>query len=96
MFPISTMKPSRLFTFHLLCLTVVLTFLANTARAEHVLKTTKAQTQPSQGARLTQFANDLLTVMVQDVSLKELLQEISCQSGLSIVGSGSLDERITI
>ena len=28
--------------------------------------------------------------------LKGLLEEISCQSGLSVVGSGSLDEKITI
>jgi type II secretory pathway component HofQ len=33
---------------------------------------------------------------VKDVSLKELLEEISRQSGLSVVGSGSLDEKITI
>ena len=33
---------------------------------------------------------------MKDVSLKDLLQEISRQSGLSVVGSGLLDERITI
>ena len=90
------MKPSRLFMFHLFCLTVILSFLANIARAEEVLKTMEAQTQPSQSASFIQFANDLLTVNVQDVPLKELLEEISRQGGLCVVGSGSLDDKITI
>ncbi len=77
-------------------MTVSLTFLAALTQAEEVLKTTEVQTQPSESARLIQFANDLLTVNVKDVSLKELLQEIARQSGLSVVGSGSLDERVTI
>ena len=89
------MKPSRLLVLHLLCLTVSLTFMANTARAEDVLKT-EAQTRPSQSARFIQFANDVLTVKVQNVPLNELLQEVSRQSGLSVVGSGSLDDKITI
>ena len=90
------MKPSRLFAFQLVCVTVILTFLANIARAEDVLKTTEATAQPSQSACFIQFSNDLLTVNVQDVPLKELLDEIARQSGLSVVGSGSLDEKITI
>ena len=90
------MKPSRFLTFHILCLTVMLTFLANATRAEDVLKTTEAQTRPSQSARFIQISNDLLTVHVQDVPLKELLQEIARQSGLSVVGPGSLNEKITI
>jgi len=56
------MKPSSLLAFHLLCLTVILTFLTNIARAEDVLKTNKAQTQPTQSTRFIQFANGLLTV----------------------------------
>ena len=90
------MKPSRLFAFHLVYVTVILTFLANIARAEDVLKTTEVQTQPSQSAHFIQFADGLLTVKVKDVSLNELLDEISRQSGLSVVGSGSLHDRITI
>ncbi len=90
------MKPSRLFAFHLVYVTVILTFLANIARAEDVLKTTEVQTQPSQSAHFIQFANNLLTVNAKNVSLKDLLQEISRQSGLSVVGYGSLDEKITI
>jgi len=96
MFPRSIMKPLRLLAIHMLYLAVILTFLANIARPEDVDKTTKAQTHPSQGARFIQFANDLLTVKLQDVSLKELFQEIAHQGGLSIVAYGSLDEKITI
>ena len=33
---------------------------------------------------------------MKDGSLKELLDEISHQSGLSVVGSGSLDDKVTI
>ena len=90
------MKPSRLLAFHLLCLTVILILLGNTAQAEDVLKTTEAKIRPSQSALSIQFANDLVTVKVHDVPLKELLEEIARQSGLSIVRSGSLDDRITI
>ena len=125
------MKPSRLFTFHLLCLTVSLTFLLTIAQADDKLQITKAQTQQSQSAHFIQFANDLLTVnpvrfqrghytpwakngtifwtrfpcshrghsnrvKVKDASLKELLDEIARQSGLSVAGSGPLDERVTI
>ena len=59
-------------------------------------KTTKAQTKPLQSTRFIQFANDLLTVKVQDMSLKELFQEIAHQGGLSIIAYGLLDEKITI
>ena len=90
------MKPLRLFTFHLVWVTVSLTFLANVTQAEDTLKTTEAKTRPSQRARLIQFANDHLTVDVKDTSLQELLQEIARQSGLIIVGYGSSAERITI
>ena len=96
MFQRSTMKPLRFLAFHLLCLTAILTFLANTARAEDVLKTTKAERQPSQSAPFIQFANDLLTVKVKGLPLKELLDEIARQSGLAVVVSESLDNKITI
>jgi len=89
------MKPLRVFTFHLLCLTVTLT-LSTITLAENKPKTTDTQTQPSQSARVIHFANDHLTVKVQDVSLHELLQEIARQSGLTIVLSGSLEDPITI
>ena len=90
------MKPLRFFTFRLLCLTVSTAFLPTIAQTGDKLKTTKAQTQPSQSASFIQFANDLLTVEAQDVPLKELLDEIARQSGLSVVGFGSLDDDITI
>ncbi len=91
-----TMKPLRVFTFHLLCLTVSLTFLSTITQAHDEVKITEAKTRPTQGARVIHFANDHLTVKVQDVSLHELLQEIARQTGLAIVLSGSLEDRITI
>ncbi len=90
------MKPLRPLTFHLACLTVSLTFLANVIQAEETLKTTVAQTQPFQGAHAIEVANDLLTVKVRDVSLRELLEGIARQSDLTLVLSGSLEDRITI
>jgi len=96
LYPESSMKPLRLLAIQLLYLAVILTFLANIARPEGVDKTTNAKTHPSKSARFIQFANDLLTVKVQDMSLKELFQEIAHQGGLSIVAYGSLDEKITI
>ncbi len=90
------MKPLRVFTFHLVCLTVSLTFLTTITQAENKLKTTDAETQPSQSARVIHFANDHLTVKVVDVSLHELLQEIARQSGLTIVLSGSPEDWVTI
>ena len=90
------MKPLRVFTFCLLCLTVSLTLFSSITQAQDKPKTTMAQTQPSQSAHSIQFVNDLLTVKVKYVPLKEVIQEISRQSGLSVVGSGSLDEKITI
>ncbi|MBC8217274.1 MAG: HEAT repeat domain-containing protein [Planctomycetes bacterium] len=90
------MKHLRLFAFHLLCLMVIFSFLANIARAQDKLKPTKAQTQPSESARFIQFVNDLLTVKVKYMSLHELLQVVGHQSDLTIVWYGSIAYRITI
>ena len=95
-FPRPTMKPSRLLAFHLVCVTVSVNFLLTIAQAQNKPKPTKAQSQLPQSARFIQFANDLLTVKVKDLPLKELLQEIARQSGLSVVDSGSLDNKVTI
>jgi hypothetical protein len=91
-----TMKALRLFTIHLLCLTVSLTSLANITQGEDAPKATEGQAQPSQGARFIQFVNDQLTVKAEDVSLQELLEEIARQGSLTLVLSGSLADRITI
>lgn len=89
------MNPSRLSTFYLVCVTVIFTILA-TAQAEDVTETTEDVTQQSQRALYIQFANDLLTVNANDVLLKELLQEIASQSGLTVEGTESLENRVTI
>ena len=90
------MKPARLFTFQLVCITVIFLCLTNIAQAEEVPKATKTQTQQSQSALSIQFDNDLLTVKAKDIPLQELLQEIARQSGLSVEGSGLLEDKITI
>lgn len=73
-----------------------LTFLATLTQAEDKLNTTMAQIKQSQGVRIIQFANDQLTVKVKDMSLRELLQEITRQSGLILFWYGSPEERITM
>ena len=90
------MKPLRLLTLHVVCLTVTLTFLSDISQAEDTLKAREARTHTSQGSRLIQFADDHLTVTAQDVSLRALLQEIARQSGFTLVRYGSLDERMTL
>ncbi len=90
------MRPLRLCTLHLVCLTVSLTLLSTITQAKDKLKITEAETQPSQSARFIQFVNDQLTVKVKDVSLQELLEGIARQGGLTLVLSGSLEDRITI
>jgi hypothetical protein len=90
------MKPLKHLTFHLLYLSASLIFLSGVTQAKDREKAPIAQTQPSQGARIIQFANDHLTVKVKDISLAVLLQDIARQSGLTLEYKGSLDERITI
>ena len=90
------MNPLKLLTFHLVCLTVSLTLSSAITQAEDKLKITEAETQPSQGGRFIQFVNEQLTVKVKDVSLQELLEGIARQSDLTLVLSGSLEDRITI
>ena len=90
------MKPLKLFILCLLYLSVSFTFLSGFTQAEDRGKTPIAQTQPSQGDHVIQFANNYLTVNVKEVSLAWLLQEIARQSGLTLEYKGLLDERITI
>lgn len=90
------MKPLRLLTLHLVCLTVSLTFLSHITQAEDTLKATEGMTHTSQGSRSIQFADDHLTVKIQDVSLREILQEIARRSGFTLVRYGSLDEPMTL
>ena len=90
------MKPLRLLMLHLVCLTVNLTFLSHITQAEDTLKATEGMTHTSQGSRSIQFADDHLTVKIQDVSLREILQEIARRSGFTLVRYGSLDEPMTL
>ena len=80
----------------LLGLTVSLAFLVPFAHAQESVKALQSEAQPSDGARVIQFANDRLTVQVHEVPLQELLQEIARQSGLTLVLAGPMDERMTI
>ena len=82
------MKISILFIFHLLYLGVCLTFPSGITLA--------AETQPSVGANIIQYADDHLSLKVKDISLAHLLQEIAHQSGFIVLYNGSLDETITL
>jgi len=72
------------------------TILSPVTQAEDKLKVTEARTTIADGSILVAFADDLLTVNVKDMSLKELLQEVSRQSGLAIMTDASIAERMTI
>jgi len=66
------------------------------AQAEDTAETTEAMTVTSPRASFIHFENDCLTVKVQDISLKELLNEIARQTGIILTLYSSLEERITI
>jgi hypothetical protein len=94
------MKPARFLLPHLSCLAVAFTFLSlittPITQAGNELDAAEARTTTAEGPRLVEFADDLLTVDVRDVSLKELLQEVARQGGLTIMMDGSIDERMTV
>ena len=90
------MKSLKLLTFHLLCLSVSLTYLSGITQAKNGVKTTLSQTQLSQGDHVIHFADNHLTVNVKNYSLASLLHEIARQSGLTVKCSVPPDERITI
>ncbi len=79
----------------LFCVTVSLTPLSASSQDEDALRT-EAGTWPSQSSGVVRFANEVLTVEVQDAPLEELLREVARQSGLSIVWYGTISERISI
>lgn len=89
------MKLSSHLASGLFCLTVSLTPLSAVTQDEVGFRT-EADRWPSPGSGVVHFANNLLTVKVQDASLEELLQEVARQSGLSIVWYGTISERITL
>lgn len=90
------MKLLRLFTLSLLGLTVNLLFSSTVTQAEDILKATGAKTQPSQSGAFVYFVDDRLTVMARDVSVHELLLEIAHQTGLTVVLSDPLEDRISV
>ncbi len=80
----------------ILILLIVLSCTIVQAQAEDTAETTEAMTETSPRASFIHFENDCLTVKVQDISLKELLNEIARQSGIILTLYSSLEERITI
>ncbi len=64
--------------------------------AEDWAKNTDSRTEASQNVSFIQLANDHLSVKVQDMSLKELLEEIANQSDLTLEVKTSLKERVTL
>ena len=89
-------KPFKHFTFHLLFPWLCFTFLSGVTLAEDDIKTSVAQPQHYQGTNIIQYADDRLTMNVEDISLTHLLQEIARQSGFTVLYNGSLDEMITV
>lgn len=90
------MKAARVCTFPLICVTMILALLSTMGHAQNTLKARAVEIQTPHALRIIRYANGRLTVRVQDVSLRELLQEIARQSGLTLVGYGSLNKRMTL
>lgn len=66
------------------------------AQAESLPRTTRAEVRPSHSAPFVRFADERLTVKVQDITLRELLQEIARESGLTLVLLSALPDRMTV
>jgi len=88
-------ETTSLLAIGLFYVTVSLTPLSATSQDADGLRT-EAGTWPTHSSRVVRFANDVLTVEVQDAPLEELLREVARQSGLSIVWYGTISERISI
>ncbi len=86
----TSMKAGR-YTFHQVCLAVSLSLLVGITQAG----APKATTEHSQEFSTIRFVNDRLSVNVEEIALRELLREIARQSGLTVMVSGSLEDRVT-
>ncbi len=89
------MKAPRRCVFHRVCLAISLGLLASITQAD-TLSVAYATTHRSQGSHSIKFVNDRLSVKVHEVALRELLQEIARQSGLSVMFSGPLEDRVSL
>ena len=89
------MKFSKQLMLGLFCLMVSLTPLGALTQDEAGLIEAAAP-WPSPSGHLVRFADDLLTVRVQDASVEELVEEVARQSGLNIVWYGTISERISL
>ncbi len=65
-------------------------------RGEDMAEITDAGSEASQNASFIEFKHDHLSVKVQDISLKELLEEIARQGDLTLMVNTSLQERVTL
>ncbi len=80
----------------LIYLTVSLALVSTIAPAQQGWRDNDGTFKVATGSPLVRFANDDLTVKVEDMSLHELLDEIARQSGLTVVRYVALDERMTL
>ena len=91
------MKLLGFVTYNLLGVTVsVFLLLPLIAQAESLRGTTRAEVRPSHSAPFVRFADERLTVKVQDIALRELLKEIARESGLTLVLLSALQDRMTV
>ncbi len=77
-------------------LTLLIGLNPNKARAEDKAETTDARTVVSQNIPLIKLKHDHLTVQVEDISLKELIEEIARRGDLTLSVHTSLKEMVTL
>ncbi|MCP4264042.1 MAG: hypothetical protein GY777_00445 [Candidatus Brocadiaceae bacterium] len=96
--PVKSIKLINLTTesLFILIFLIVLSCTIAQAKVKDTAKSTEAMTETPLSASIIHFENDRLTVKVQNISLKELLNEIARQSGIILTLYSSPEERITI
>lgn len=87
-----TMRAPGRYRFYHVWLAVGLSLLVGITQAGE-LETTAHRLQ---APFAIEFANDRLSVKIEGIALRELLREIARQSGLTVMVSGPLEERVTI
>ncbi len=90
------MSTLRSYKTHLIYLTVSFVLVSTITQAQDSLTDNDGTLQPVSGSHLVRFADNALTVKVEDISLQKLLDEICRKSGLTMVRYVALDERMTL
>ena len=90
------MRRLRPYTAHLIYTMVSLTSVSTIIPVQGELRANDEMPQIVTTSHLVRFANDNLSVRVENMSLHELLDEIARQSDLTVVRYVALDERMTL